>query len=267
MYRTFKGSAPGPLLEKLGKENQDFAWFEQYDDWNILIVADGAGSLKNSRVGAELSVNTFVYALVNRFNNVDSSEMLASSMVSALENTVEVLKEQDEYRELGSTFAAAVFNGDLWATVVVGDAKTIVLLDDGLQYSGASRTPLSGYGAAEDLPFDLDLDGSTVVDGNNTFLFVVNEGHGEFANITELLTSDDPNVKVVYGEGAPLLFAVGSDGIDTFTLQNDLPYPKFWYSLLNLSGEDGFELNDFLQYLRDNERLVDDTTMVFSVRN
>lgn len=286
--KSYCGSVPGPLLEKLGKNNQD-AYLsmnmntEQYGSILIVAVADGAGSLKHSREGAEFCVKFFVKTMIQKiidFGGVDDPyESRDSGIVGLLPELVagsflvvrDKLMEIEDYLEYGCTLAVGVYVDDCWCVGVVGDASAVVLFPFSSITSVEGKVLKIGESYGDSVPTILENVGGEVVSsdgsvrlstvGEDVGLLVSNDGAGEFANITELLTSRDPDLKIFCGEGF-IVGGLGSDGVDTFTLNNGYPHVAFWNSMLKQIGNNpDFTVDGFLQYLRDNDRLVDDTTL------
>lgn len=227
MFNIFGGGITGPGHINLGQSSQDRFYFLEEGENIFLAVADGAGSLSKSDIGAELAITTAM-------NSLRLSEL--SNLKEDLENSVlkasEVLKTQVDADELGCTLSVAVITPEEFGVSVMGDALGVV--KDGKE-----------------------------------FVTVRPPKHGEYANITKLLTSKEFEIDTLTGRTESLEFlALGSDGMDLSSISQDgSPFLGFWNKLYEWAGDPNFSVIDFLNFLNSSEKIDDDTTIVLAARS
>lgn len=128
-------------------------------------------------------------------------------------------------QELGCTLAIATIAPDGWSVGVVGDAFAIIHYDDHHE-------------------------------------LVTSEKISEYANITKLLTSDDWSPTIVSGRQDIRGISLSSDGLVNVALKNDLPFDGFWNTIIAKAEDESLDVNDLLQWIEDQGRIDDDTTLL-----
>ena len=96
----YAGTITGPYHEQRGETSQDAYWFLQERGFTVLAVADGAGSLPRSGVGAEIAVNT---AVNETMDDLLSGESLEEAVRSGIECAQTSLTIRDDAHEIGCT--------------------------------------------------------------------------------------------------------------------------------------------------------------------
>lgn len=227
MFNVFGSGIVGPAHSNRNQGGQDRFIFIEDRDAIFLAVADGAGSLSKSDKGAEISVLTAVNFLrISDFDN-NMSELLENAVLTASKT----LKQQVDWRELGCTLTVGLITPTMYGVAVIGDALAVIK------------------------------------EFNGDFLTVRPPKYGEYANVTKLLTSTDFEIEIHVGETENLEFmALGSDGMDLSSISKDgTPFVGFWKNLLKWGRNKDFNMNDFLLFLEDSEKVDDDTTLVMAV--
>lgn len=172
---------------------------------------------------------------------------LADAALAAVAVARDALLAHPDAATLGCTLVLAVANSDSWAVVSVGDSFAVVTGGDG------SHTVIRCPAA------------------------------GEYANITRLLTSPDPEPLLVGGSGRPAALTVASDGLAFAALtsaanttgpdNDDLgtsprtehAHPGFFTPLVRHAADPRFDLAGLLAHMADHDKLDDDTTVVVAV--
>lgn len=223
---VFAGTITGPTHVRQGTENQDAYWFLEEKGFTVIAVADGAGSLPRSALGAQLASSTAVNETMDALLDGRSFHSAIELGIESARNTL--LSRQDAH-EIGCTIAvAAMSNKGGWGAGVVGDAFALI---------------------------------STDVD-NHAILQPTSDA--EFANFTKLLTSRDHSP--VYDSGDELLKAisVSSDGLTNTSVIEGEASPRFWSPIITRALNEDMNVQSFLYYMNDNEKIYDDTTLVIA---
>lgn len=227
MFNLFGGTIIGPYHKIKKTPNQD-RWNFIEENGNIfLAIADGAGSLKKSELGAELAIQTVITFL--RLNQ-DETIPIEQIVSNAIMKSSEILKEQIDVDQLGCTLTVAFIRKNEYCVGVMGDALGIVK-----EY-------------------------------NNNFELIRPVQESEFANITKLLTSKTFSIETKTGKTENLEFlALGSDGMDLSSLEKGVPVSGFWNKLNQWGKKENFNMTEFLNFLYNKEKVDDDTTLVIAV--
>lgn len=118
LHKTL-GSVTGPSHVAKGEPCQDVAAIHEHGDLTLLVVSDGAGSLKNSHVGAAVAVEAAGESLATVADvSVDSAAYIVESSRAA----VLALDEPD----VGCTIALLLTDGENWAAAGIGDSFVVV---------------------------------------------------------------------------------------------------------------------------------------------
>lgn len=222
------GSRIGPLHVNAGTVNQDsFSEMEQ-DGITVIAVADGAGSLPKSEIGAQLASMSVVQEV---FDLLQCGSHFDTAVRDAITNTRSVLMLRDDVQEIGCTLAVAAFSKNGWGAGVVGDAFIVVAHEDG------------------------------------SHELVRPESTDEFVNVTTFLTSKNFDPLIVSGDEAPRAVAACSDGMAGVSLAGNEPSKGFWTPLFKHAEEEPLDVNAFLEYMDKAEKISDDTTLVIATRD
>lgn len=224
------GTVTGPHNKVNNKNNQDAYASLQENGHTVIAVADGAGSLRLSDIGASIAASTSVAETMDALNDgIDTM----GAVQKGLEAARHALLDRDDHEEIGCTIALAAISGDTWAVAVVGDAFAVV------SYA------------------------------NNHHTLIRPDKIGEFANLTTLLTSRNNNYQPLYYSGDEPIVAISlsSDGLENVSITENAPSPGFWNPVVKRALEDdGMDVQAFLDYMDDKEKVVDDTTLVIAHR-
>lgn len=219
------GTIVGPHHKKRGEDNQD-AFYHLTENGNTVIsAADGAGSLKLSHIGATIASSTAVNETIDALNSGCSPD---EAVRKGIELAREALLARDDVSEIGCTIALAAITDDGWAIGVVGDAFAIV---------------------------------SRATDNHE---LVRPEPVSEYANITKLLTSDNYNPLYIEGNDELVAVTVSSDGLDYTSLKGTEPSAGFWNPVIERTLQGNMDVQSFLYHIEDNDKIVDDTTIVIA---
>lgn len=223
-------TGPGHLARGTG--NQD-AWRACLLDAGAVVfaaVADGAGSLARSGEGAEIAVDAAVAACSEAHT---AGHELVSAVHAGVEAARGALLTDGAAAELGSTLTLVGAGPEGWASGQVGDSFAVLAAEGSPQ----RRLQLLRPGPA-----------------------------GEYANLTQLLTSPDPDP--LFAEEAETLegLFVSSDGLAQLTLGPSGAHEGFYRPLLTRARRGQLEVPALLRWLDDAGRLEDDTTLVAAWR-
>lgn len=230
-FELFRGGTiSGPKHRRTGTPNQDaynYSYYPELNNLRIGVVADGAGSKRKAKEGAELAVE---YSLEYTKQAIRSGLPLLEALDVALGLTVNKLKELEDYKDYGATLALGVRNDNEYAVVLVGDAFAIL---------------------------------SDMEEGTLDLIQPIKRSI--YPNVTTFLTSNDFETISASGEiGDGRILFLCSDGVEYGGIQNDDPYPNFWLpiskGLLEGTEEDIFD--KFLAHMDSVDKLNDDTTIL-----
>lgn len=222
------GTIVGPHHLKRGEENQDAFVYLTENGYGVIAVADGAGSLPLSHIGAHIASSTAANEAMDALNSHCSAE---EAVQKGIELAREALLNRDDVDKIGCTLAVGVITDEGWATGVVGDAFAVVSYD---------------------------------VDSHD---LVQPEAISEYANVTKLLTSKDYNPLYVSGDEEIIALTVSSDGLEDTSLKDNFPSAGFWNPVISRALEGKMDVQAFLYYMNDNEKIYDDTTLVIATRD
>lgn len=220
----------GPYHAKLGIPNQDAYDLISGEGFLSLAVADGAGSLERSDEGSELAVEVgagmaadLMLAADREGRTPDLPRFLAESIIEARG----ALFTLEHWREAGSTLVLALLSPDSFAVAVLGDSFAVV------QDSAGALT------------------------------LVQPPAVGEFANITKLLTSDEPTVSICSGPLSALSgLALCSDAFEQPTLENRVPTPGFWSTVFSMGRKGGLKVDELIAFMDGQGKIEDDATLI-----
>jgi len=220
----------GPYHAKMGIPNQDAYDLISGEGFLSLAVADGAGSLERSDEGSELAVEVgagmaadLMLTADREGRTPDLPKILAESILEARSMVFTL----DHWREAGSTLVLALLSRDSFAVAVLGDSFAVLQDDAG----------------------ELSL--------------VQPPSVGEFANITKLLTSDDPTVSIASGPLSALSgLALCSDAFEQPTLENRVPTPGFWGTVFSMGRKGGLKVDELIGFMDGQGKIEDDATLI-----
>lgn len=223
---VYSGTVTGPRHKRDGKNNQDSLSYLEENDYIVIAVADGAGSLERSEIGSQLAASTVVNEVMDFLQDgVDFEE----SISMGIEKTREVLLSRDDAKMIGCTLAVAVLSKQGgWGAGIVGDAFAVI-----------STHP-------------------------DTHKFIQPESNEEFANVTKLLTSKDYAPLITSGTEQVVTIAVSSDGLENTSTKDGVASDKFWSPIIRKVVNDNMDIQAFLYYMNDKELIYDDTTLVIA---
>ena len=222
------GTTAGPYHLSNGEENQDVFGIKRVKNSIILVVADGAGSLSLSKEGAQIASTMGIFSAEQQ---LQSDEEIPISEI--VENSIKIAKDfldNDPRRKLlGCTYGLGILTEKSICIGLVGDCFSV------LHYS----------------------------DHHELF---ENEQNSEYANITELLTSENAKIKILEKENTEDFrgITLSTDGLKFMSVNQSKPVHGFWEPIVSMSEENRFHPEDFLDFVKD--RLVDDSTMVIAVK-
>lgn len=221
-FKAFSGTVRGPYHRKNDLPNQDAVAWTDRGDFIVAAVADGAGSLKHSGRGALAAVDSAVSAVLEASTDVDFEDLPELAVAAA-----QIAQKSFEgYKEYGSTITVVVMTSDgYWASGAVGDSFGVVHSEEG-EHRLITGTPI-----------------------------------GDYANITELLTSDEIHPIYEHGAGADG-FSLSSDGLEHVAIQGKQAHPGFWNGLVTKAEDGTLNVDRFLAWLESLDKLTDDTTLL-----
>lgn len=235
MFEAFMASIAGPYHIKNNIPNQDAVLFHEDSGLMIAAVADGAGSLQKSDKGAQDAVEKAVHGIQKMaVNTTDLVALTAEALDVARSSQLSF----PDYKDYGSTLVVVALreNGD-WAASAVGDSFAVIHKEDG------SHTLVTGT------------------------------PKGEYANITELLTSEPINPVHSAGSGA-IGFSLSSDGLESVGISREDPtdadsrqaHSGFWNGIVSRAKSGKFDVAGLFDWLDDQDKIIDDTTLLTVVK-
>lgn len=220
---VYAGSFTSPYHD----ENQDSFWHLEERGFTVAAVADGAGSLEKSAIGADIAVSTSVNECID---DLIAGESFEESVLSALGSARKSLMMRHDMKDVGCTLVVAAMHEDGgWAVGAVGDAFAVVLNDD------------------------------------DSLQVVTEPKPTEFVNQTRLLTSSSFDPVVVSGEDRPKTVALSSDGLYYVSTKDGKASDRFWMPLFSRAYDaEGLDVDAFLQYMHMKDLIEDDTTLLIA---
>lgn len=218
-------TAIGPYHVQAGLPNQDAQGFVHQDDLLLLAVADGAGSLARSDEGSELAVSTAIQSAWKSLSGNQEPDIVGA-LARAVLDARSGLLGLDYWREAGSTLVVAALSPESFAVAALGDS----------------------FAVAEHSSGELALVQPPAV--------------GEFANITELLGSPDPTVRICSGDlGALSGLALCSDAFEHATLEQRVPTPGFWSQIFRMARGGVLNAQELIRFMESQGKIDDDATI------
>lgn len=222
------GTIIGPYHVRQGIENQDAYWFLEEGNFTVIAVADGAGSLPKSAIGAQLASATAVNETMDALQGGVNFHQAVSL---GIERARGVLLSREDVSEIGCTLAVAAMSiKGGWGAGVVGDAFALI---------------------------SKSIDEHSIIQPKSS---------AEFANVTKLLTSRDYDPLIESGTDEIVAIVASSDGLTNTSMVDGKASQKFWSPIINRAINDNMDVQAFLYYMNDNERIYDDTTLVIATK-
>lgn len=224
MFTLSQSSRIGIAHINGGTPNQDSYGSIIEDGYAVLVVADGAGSLKLSHTGSQEAVFTALESIKSSGLEPNTPrEDLERFVADAIFLANDTILNNPNGRDMGCTMAVAIVNQAGWATGCYGDSFAIVRTGD-------------------------------------DYVFSTGEQEHEFANITNLLGRSEDIIPIIQsGDTVPLGVAVSTDGLLRISVKKNRPTAGFWDVVFNENGING---DAFLEFLDNKGKLDDDTTFV-----
>lgn len=231
------GSVVGPYHKRNNMENQDSYKFISYDsDTIICAVSDGAGSHKFSKEGSTFAVNTVLEEILNLIPFLGSGYDEEDLLMDAIYKTHEKFLQLDNYEQKGCTLTVAIIHPEEYYFANVGDSSVVFINRQGV------------------------------------FERVSTKKKTDYTNVTELLSNpNDDELEIVtrverFKEGVhgKNLVCLMTDGMDYSALAKDgSPNLGLWEPISNIISQPAFSVTDFFKFLVNNEKILDDTTVIF----
>ncbi len=245
---AYSASVAGSRHLRRGVERQDRAFHRVEGDFAIAVVSDGAGSARNSALGATVTTTRATAAATWRMLDLaksptaaDLEEVLRAS-VSGVRQSLEELSRQtgEPLQSYANTLLLAVQTDTLLGASQVGDGGMVISNDQG--------------------GFDC----------------LTSPQRGEYANQTTFITSrewsENMDVKVV--EAQPKYLAMFSDGLENLVIEGATQQPFFgffnnvfqWLEGQSDPGRVEAELSGLLRSPRVTSKSDDDITLLLTIR-
>lgn len=219
MFNVFEGTIIGPHHEKLKEPSQDYYSYVQNNTRISLSVCDGAGSHKNSLLGATIVSEE----IVKRFQNLENIE----ESVNEILNVKELLLKNPQSATMGTTLVSSIITNDDFIINSVGDSFAVIHYRDG------------------------------------SHLLVKNDDVSEFANVTELLTSNNSRIQTILGKTSKIFgISIATDGLENVSIKNGEAFNGFWTPLVNKALHGDLDITALLKHVKDSGRLLDDATLL-----
>lgn len=224
------GTAIGPYHVQGGLPNQDAHDFILLDGMAVLAVADGAGSLERSDEGSEFAVEVaagMAADLLIAAARAEEKPNLQSILAQSIREARAAVLTLDYWKQAGSTLVLAVLTQEEFAVGALGDSFAVVHSTDGKLH------------------------------------LIQPPAAGEYANITKLLTSDDPTVSICSGPLSSIdALALCSDAFEHSTLEQRVPTQGFWDRVFAMGAQGRLSVNELIDYMEGQGKIDDDATMV-----
>lgn len=241
-------SVAGTSHRRRGIERQDRAIYRVEADFAVAVVSDGAGSARNSALGATVTTtraaSAATWLLLDQAPSPTASglEGVLRVAASCVRQSLEELSHQtgEPLQSYANTMLLAIQTDTLLGAAQVGDGGMVVSNERG--------------------GFDC----------------LTEPQHGEYVNQTTFITSreglEQMEVKVV--EAQPKYLAMFSDGLENLVIEHSTqqPFPGFfgnvfqWLEGQSDPGRVEAELSGLLRSSRVTARSDDDITLLLTIR-
>jgi len=222
MHKVFSHSVAGPYHVREGLPNQDYMGYREVGGVTFLALADGAGSLRNSDIGAKDAVHVALDVMEHFYGVVDDEELTAY----AIDQARRIALTREDHRSYGSTLTVAYITDDGHAYVsALGDSFVVLRKSD------------------------------------NSYVLERGDTVGEYANITTLLTSPEISFNSSAHEGVTGI-ALSSDGLEQVAIQDGEAHSGFWEGIFHKADNDSLDIAKLYRWLDSLDRLVDDTSLM-----
>lgn len=233
-FKFREGTIISPGHIKKGMPNQDYSSYFHDIEKTIMIVADGAGSLKNSEKGSQYIVEYAMGRIMDEdLSFVDNQETLCLYLQEIFEDFKRQMSNLDKKEYGDATLAVFLAKEDFWAAGTIGDAFCIVKDSDNLE--------------------------------------IVTSDNNEYANVTSFLRSENAVVNSISGKTENIEYvAVSSDGLAHSSIENSTGKPSrnFWEGFYRTvsNSEDENVIPRFFEWMNSKNMIDDDTTIVFGYK-
>lgn len=245
---AYSASVAGSRHLRRGVERQDRALHRVEANFAIAVVSDGAGSARNSALGATVTTTRAVSAAAWRLLDLaasptsDDLERVLRESASGVRQSLEELSRQtgEPLRSYANTLLLAIQTDTLLGAAQVGDGGMVISNEQG------------------------------------RFECLTTPQRGEYANQTTFITSrewlDQMEVKVVQAQ--PKYLAMFSDGLENLVIEHTTqqPFSGFfdnvfqWLEGQSDPGRVETELASLLRSPRVTSRSDDDVTLLLTIR-
>lgn len=139
-YNFKKISVCGSIHSAENIKNQDAVMYRSKGNIGVIALADGAGSRRNSDLGAEISVNFITDYILTNFNKLvkmryeEIQKQIIEELMKKLREAC--IEHGSDLRELGSTLLFAACDGGQYITGHLGDGCIV-------SYKGEKYTVIS----------------------------------------------------------------------------------------------------------------------------
>lgn len=119
-------------------QNQDdYAIIKLGKDQLLAVVCDGMGGTRSGNIASKMAVEVFSEEVRRTVRSNMKQERVDAMLADALELANKAVYEQsqlsEEYKGMGTTLVAALFQKDMLTVVNVGDSRAYLLNQDGVQ--------------------------------------------------------------------------------------------------------------------------------------
>ena len=123
-------------IGKRRETNQDFFLIRELDENNVLmVVCDGMGGTNGGSEASRIAAESFVSYVERHFEKEKKDEYLSvleGALGCANENVSSKAKSSKDYEGMGTTLVCAIFDGESYYCLWVGDSRRYAIADNGL---------------------------------------------------------------------------------------------------------------------------------------
>lgn len=245
---AYSASVAGSRHLRRGVERQDRAFHRVEADFAITVVSDGAGSARNSALGATVTTTSAASAAAWRLLDLAASptaadlESVLRESAYCARRSLQALPRQtgEPLRSYANTMLLAIQTDTFLGAAQVGDGGIVISNEQG--------------------GFDC----------------LTSPQHGEYANQTTFITSrewlEQMEVKVI--EAQPRYLVMFSDGLENLVIEQATQQPFFgffnnvfqWLEGQSEPGRVEWELASLLRSPRVTSKSDDDITLLLTIR-
>lgn len=260
----------------------------------VIAVADGVGSHSRSDEGSAIAVKAAVKYIQKHIAEAEDPESLASIIHNAISATAKKVANLSFATEAGSTLTVAVVTDQWFSTVGVGDSFAVVEVSENfnnlaeaevlaVQDGVLQPVNVSGMGSGRSADPNVDIygnvdrrmtrkiqksknrDNKTVAKPGTQLLAVFPPQVGEFANLTQVLTTDEVLRSEITGYRKDLRsLAVCTDAFSS-TMHGNVPVAGFWRNIFRRARNEELQIVSLVEFMVEQGRTVDDATLAVLV--